>query len=92
MAMRWNLRRAAANRGIWKASGPQRMLAEHALNISAGKMSGLWPGEPAGIKLDDLNVLCAVPGCGVDGLLIPSPANGSKDEQRPHLRVGFGPS
>lgn len=49
------------------------MLAAHALDISAGKMSGLWPGEPAGIKLDGLNVLCAVPGCGVDGLLIPEP-------------------
>ena len=26
--MRWNLRLAAANRGIWKASELQRMLAE----------------------------------------------------------------
>lgn len=71
--MRWNLRLAAANRGIWKASELQRMLAEHGLKISAGKMSGLWSGEPASIKLDDLNVICAVLGCGVDELLIPEP-------------------
>ncbi len=71
--MRWNLRLAAANRGIWKASELQRMLAEHGLKISAGKMSGLWSGEPASIKLDDLNIICAVLGCGVEELLIPEP-------------------
>jgi len=71
--MRWNLRLAAANRGIWKASELQRMLADHGLSISAGKMSGLWSGEPASIKLDDLNVICAVLNCGVEELLIPQP-------------------
>ncbi|MGP3921503.1 helix-turn-helix domain-containing protein [Nonomuraea sp. 10N515B] len=71
--MRWNLRLAAANRGIWKASELQRMLADRGLTISAGKMSGLWSGEPASIKLDDLDVICAVLGCGVDELLIPEP-------------------
>ena len=44
--MRWNLRLAAANRGIWKASELQRMLAERGLVICAGKMSGLWSGQP----------------------------------------------
>jgi DNA-binding Xre family transcriptional regulator len=70
--MKWNLRLAAANRGIWKASELQRMLAEHDLVISAGKMSGLWSGEPASIKLSDLDVICAVLDCGVEELLIPS--------------------
>ena len=49
--MKWNLRLAAANRGIWKASELQQMLADHALSISAGKMSGLRSGDPASIKL-----------------------------------------
>jgi len=71
--MRWNLRLAAANRGIWKASELQRMLAEHGLVISAGKMSGLWSGNPASIKLSDLDVICAVLDCGVAELLIPEP-------------------
>jgi DNA-binding Xre family transcriptional regulator len=71
--VKWNLRLAAANRGIWKASELQRMLAEAGLVISGGKMSGLWSGTPASIKLDDLDVICAVVGCGVEELLIPEP-------------------
>jgi DNA-binding Xre family transcriptional regulator len=71
--MRWNLRLAAANRGIWKASQLQRMLADHGLHISAGKLSGLWSGEPASIKLADLDVICVVLGCEVGELLIPEP-------------------
>jgi DNA-binding Xre family transcriptional regulator len=73
--MRWNLRLAAANRGIWKASELQRALADAGLVISAGKMSGLWSGNPASVKLDDLEVICAVLGCGVEELLIPEPGN-----------------
>jgi DNA-binding Xre family transcriptional regulator len=71
--VKWNLRLAAANRGIWKASELQRMLAEAGLKISAGKMSGLWSGRPASVKLSDLDVICAVVGCGVEELLIPEP-------------------
>jgi DNA-binding Xre family transcriptional regulator len=83
--MKWNLRLAAANRGVWKASELQRRLAEHGLVISAGKMSGLWSGDPASVKLDDLDVICAVLGCGVDELLIPEPDKVSRpaeDEQK----------
>jgi DNA-binding Xre family transcriptional regulator len=71
--VKWNLRLAAANRGIWKASELQRMLAGRGLVISAGKMSGLWSGEPSVVKLRDLDVICAVLGCGVQELLIPEP-------------------
>ena len=80
--MKWNLRLAAANRGIWKASQLQRMLAQAGLVISAGKMSGLWSGSPASIKLDDLDVICAVVGCGVEELLIAEPGK--------HARPGGG--
>ena len=80
--MKWNLRLAAANRGIWKASELQRMLAEAGLVISAGKMSGLWSGRPASIKLDDLDVLCAVVGCGVEELLIAEPGTHSPARPR----------
>lgn len=82
--MKWNLRLAAANRGIWKASELQRMLADHSLVISAGKMSGLWSGEPASIKLADLDVICAVLGCGVDELLIPEPDKVQRPTQGEH--------
>ncbi len=71
--MRWNLRLAAAQRDIWKASDLQRMLAERGLVISAGKMSGLWSGKPVSLKLDDLDVICAVLGCEIGELLISEP-------------------
>jgi DNA-binding Xre family transcriptional regulator len=71
--MKWNLRLAAANRGIWKASELQRQLAERGMKISAGKMSGLWSGQPNTVKLDELDVICAVLGCGVEELLLPEP-------------------
>jgi DNA-binding Xre family transcriptional regulator len=71
--VRWNLRLAAANRGIWKASELQHLLAEHGLVISAGKMSHLWSGQPASLKLDDLDIICVALGCQVGELLIPEP-------------------
>ena len=71
--MKWNLRLTAANRGIWTASELQRMLAAHGLPVSAGKMSGLWSGNPASVKLDELDVICVVLGCGIDELLLPEP-------------------
>jgi DNA-binding Xre family transcriptional regulator len=76
--MKWNLRLAAAHRGIWKASDLQRMLADHGLVISAGKMSGLWSSQPASIKLDDLDIICATLGCAVTDLLIAEPEKVTK--------------
>src|SRR5260370_25214869 len=71
--MKWNLRLTAANRGIWKASELQRLLAERGMVISAGKMSGLWSGQPNTVRLDELDVICVVLGCGVAELLLPEP-------------------
>lgn len=71
--MKWNMRLAAANRGIWKASELQRKLADHGLVVSAGKMSGLWSGNPISIKLSDLDAICVALGCTIDELLIPEP-------------------
>ena len=90
--MKWNLRLAAANRGIWKASELQRMLAGAGLKISAGKMSGLWSGSPASVKLSDLDVICAVIGCGVEELLIPEPGKVTRpDGGQPGEQAGASP-
>lgn len=94
--MRWNLRLAAANRGIWKASEMQKMLADRGLVMSAGKLSGLWSGQPNSIKLSELEIFCAVLGCGPEELLIrepdavpaPAPAEGSE----PAAATGTGSS
>jgi DNA-binding Xre family transcriptional regulator len=88
--VKWNLRLAAANRGIWKASELQRMLAEAGLVISAGKMSGLWSGNPASIKLDDLDVICAVIGCGVEELLITEPVTLTRAEDDQQVKRAAG--
>ncbi|MDE0805601.1 MAG: helix-turn-helix transcriptional regulator [Acidimicrobiales bacterium] len=71
--MRWNLRLAAAERGIWKSTEMRRLLADAGLEISAGKMSALWTGPPTTIRLDDLDVICAVLDCSPDDLLIREP-------------------
>ena len=60
--VKWNLRMVAAQRGIWKASELQPMLAEPDWS-SAGKMSHLWSSQPVTIRLDDLEVICAVLSC-----------------------------
>ena len=84
--MKWNLRLAAANRGIWKASELQRLLAERGLVISAGKMSGLWSGQPNTIKLDELDIICAVLGCDVGELLLPEPQTVPEPAAEPEPR------
>jgi len=71
--MRWNLRLKAAEQGIWKSTELRRQLAEAGLEISAGKMSALWTGTPTTIRLDDLDVICAVLSCSPADLLICEP-------------------
>jgi DNA-binding Xre family transcriptional regulator len=71
--MRWNLRMKAAERGIWKSTELRRLLAAQGLEISAGKMSGWWTGTPNSVRLDELDVLCAVLDCDPSALLIAEP-------------------
>lgn len=71
--MRWNLRMVAAERGIWKSTELRRQLADAGLEISAGKMSGLWTGTPTTIRLEDLDVICSVLNCSPTELLIREP-------------------
>lgn len=71
--MRWNLRMKAAEAGIWKSTEMRRRLADAGLEISAGKMSALWTGTPTTIRLDDLDVICAVLACEPTDLLLREP-------------------
>ena len=84
--MRWNLRMKAAERSIWKSTEMRRRLAGAGLEISAGKMSALWTGAPATIRLDDLDVICFVLGCSPADLLICEPeqvrARAPRQDQR----------
>jgi len=71
--LRWNLRMKAAEAGIWKSTEMRRRLASAGLEISAGKMSALWTGNPTMVRLDDLDVICAVLSCTPSDLLICEP-------------------
>ena len=71
--MRWNMRLTAAERGIWKSTELRRLFAEAGLEISAGKMSALWTGNPTTIRLDDLDVICSVLDCSPEKLLVREP-------------------
>jgi putative transcriptional regulator len=82
--MQWNLRMRAAQAGIWKSTEMRRRLADAGLVISAGKMSALWTGTPTTIRLDDLDVICAVLDCTPADLLICEPDKVSA--QRPPAR------
>ncbi len=91
--MKWNLRLAAASRGIWKASELQRLLAEGGMVISAGKMSGLWSGRPNTVRLDELEVICAVLGCDIGELLHDDTTAAIQtwiDRRTGELPAGFG--
>ena len=90
--MKWNLRLTAASKGIWKASELQRSLAEHGLVISAGKMSGLWSGQPVSLKLEDLDVICVVLDCQIGDLLVPEPGNVVRPGQQETSRAAVGAS
>jgi len=67
--MKWNLRMAAAERGIWKSSELRRMLADAGMEISVGKMSKLWTTTPTTLRLEDLDVICLVLDCTPGDLL-----------------------
>ncbi|MDR6980070.1 DNA-binding Xre family transcriptional regulator [Streptomyces sp. 3330] len=68
--MRWELKARAAMRGITTSAEVRRRLAAAGLQVSAGKMSYLWSGTPVSVRLDDLEVICAVLGCGPSELLV----------------------
>ena len=86
--MQWNLRMKAAERGIWKSVELRRMLAEAGLDISAGKMSMLWTTTPTTIRLEDLDVICAVLECTPADLLITEPAKVAARRQTANQAVG----
>lgn len=71
--MQWNLRLRAAERGIWKSAQIRRMLADAGLEISAGKMSSWWAGTPPTMRLEELDILCAVLECTPNDLMTPEP-------------------
>ena len=90
--MRWNLRMKAAENGIWKSAELRRRLADAGLEISAGKMSGLWTGTPVTVRLDDLDVICSVLNCEPGELLVREPEKVAALKPRKAAEAGDGKS
>ncbi|WP_370155307.1 helix-turn-helix domain-containing protein [Streptacidiphilus sp. EB129] len=62
--VRWRLRMAAAERGVWTAAQLRRLLAERAhLDLSSASVSVLFTGQPSQIKLRTLAALCTALDC-----------------------------
>jgi putative transcriptional regulator len=80
--MQWNLRMVAAQRGVWRASDLRRLLAAAGLEISGGKMSHLWSGQPISVRLDDLEVICQVLDCEPGELLLRQAAASTPERPR----------
>lgn len=89
--MRWNLRMKAAEVGIWKSTEMRRRLAEAGMEISAGKMSGLWTTTPTSVRLDDLDVICSVLGCSPAELLICEPDRVAAGKPAKEAQSAAGP-
>ena len=86
--MQWSLRLRAAERGIWKSAELRRMLADAGLEISAGKMSSWWAGTPPTMRLEELDVLCAVLECTPNDLMSPEPDKVAARRPRPREVAG----
>ncbi|MFJ7258173.1 helix-turn-helix domain-containing protein [Streptomyces sp. NPDC098085] len=71
--MKWNLRWAAANRGIWRPSELMPVFAEVGFTPSLSKVSALWSGTPVTVRLEDLDLICAALDCTVADLLVAEP-------------------
>jgi DNA-binding Xre family transcriptional regulator len=71
--VRWNLRLAAAKRGIWDAAHLQRLLAEHGLVLHPDEMARLWSGRPGSVNLEELDLICSILTCPVGELLEAEP-------------------
>jgi len=90
--MQWNLRMKAAERGIWKSTELRRMFAAAGLEISAGKMSAWWTSTPNSVRLDELDVICAVLECEPSQLLIPEADKVAARRPRRAQATNAGPS
>jgi DNA-binding Xre family transcriptional regulator len=65
---------ADGGRPAWHLAG---LRPAAGLEISGGKMSHLWSGQPISVRLDDLEVICQVLDCEPGELLLRQAAAGA---------------
>ncbi|MEV0322992.1 helix-turn-helix domain-containing protein [Streptomyces sp. NPDC050658] len=67
--MKWNLRRAAAQQGIWRPDQLHAVFRQIGFNPSLSKVAALWSNRPITVRLDDLDMMCTALDCTVNDLL-----------------------
>lgn len=84
MSIRWRLRMAAAQRGVWTGAQLRRLLIEKAgLELSSASISALLTKQPNQVRLGTLAALCAALDCTpndlfeIDSASAPKPASTS---------------
>lgn len=69
--VRWRLRMAAAERGVWTATQLRRLLVERAqVELSAASVAVLFTKQPTQVKLSTLTSLCTALDCAPGDLLV----------------------
>lgn len=70
MNIKWRLRMAAAQRGVWTGAQLRRLLTERTgLTLSAASISALLTRDPAQVKLSTLAALCTALECSPNDLI-----------------------
>lgn len=87
--MRWNLRRVAVERDIWRPTQLLRAFEEVGFSPSLSKVAALWSSQPISVRLDDLDKICAALDCTVGDLMEAEPQERhNSDEQRARRASG----
>lgn len=88
LAVKWNLRWAAARRDIWRPTDLLSAFQQVGFNPSLSKVAALWGAKPITVRLDDLDLICQALGCTVADLLEAEPVAEAGDQGRLAPAVG----
>jgi putative transcriptional regulator len=58
MKLKWRLRMACAERGVWTGAELRRRLADIGYSYSAASISALLTKQPSAIKMETLSAIC----------------------------------
>lgn len=71
--MKWNLRKVAVDRDIWRATQLLKAFEEVGFTPSLSKVAAMWSNQPISIRFDDLDKICAALDCTVADLMVAEP-------------------
>jgi DNA-binding Xre family transcriptional regulator len=86
--MKWNLRRAAARRDIWRPTQLLAAFQEVGFNPSLSKTAAPGSSKPVTVRLDDLDMICAALDCTVADSMEAEPVAAAKPSGSGRRAVG----